>query len=97
MDFYPSTKDNVLYINMQNNYTTTSLEITDLGLAAALILIGYELIDIDRTIPRKSVFIFEDKPESKEDKNDYFNGKLEGSLVNYFDALKNLKTRLYQE
>lgn len=69
----------------------------DLGCAAALACMEYDLIALDKTNPRKAQFIFSRDSEGIDEAvQRYFSS--EGLSVNargYFDALRMLKTRLY--
>lgn len=70
---------------------------SDFGLSAALISIGYPLISLDRTNPRKVQFVFNKKEKIEEDVIAYWNDQLQVKAKTYFDATKMLKNRLYSE
>lgn len=74
-----------------DNYYYTS----DLGLCAALVCVGFELIDLNRDNPRKVGFVFEKKVGLDEVVKDYFSGKLKVSARMLFDNIKAVKNRLY--
>ncbi|MFH0853439.1 MAG: DUF5659 domain-containing protein [bacterium] len=69
----------------------------DLGASAALVCADFELLTLDKTNPRKAMFVFkrEDGIEGKID--DYWADRLEVKARTYFDTLKMLKNRLYSE
>lgn len=70
-------------------------ETTDLGLAAALTAAGFMLADVDKTEPRRAVFVFVPSNGLSKAVNDYWNDRLSVSALSYADAMKRLKTRLY--
>lgn len=67
----------------------------DIGLAAALVTLGYALWDVDKSNPKKSQFIF--KRDGHIDKmiNQYWDDKLTIPVRSFYDNLKMLKNRLY--
>jgi hypothetical protein len=69
---------------------------TDLGIAAYLSLKGFNY-SIDRTNPKKALFSFvgKDGVEINEFIKDYVDGKTLVEPIDYFNALKNVKNRLY--
>ena len=72
----------------------------DLGVAAALSCVGFELLSLDRTSARKVLFIFkrtEDATDIEDTANSYFADRLELNARAFFDQLKALKNRLYSE
>ncbi len=69
----------------------------DLGLAAALICTGFELVSLGRENPRKVRFLFRRSDGIDEIANNYWSDRLEVKARAYFDALKMLKNRLYSE
>lgn len=76
-----------------NNYHTY-----DLGLASVLSVLTFELIEMDRSNPKKIQFIF--KPDRKKGDiekiaGDYFNNTLELPVLGFFNAVKMLKNRIY--
>lgn len=68
---------------------------SDLGMAAALQEIGHQLIELDKTNPRRVVFIFNDSEELKQAISDWNSDKLQVNPRRYMDTLKHLKTRVY--
>jgi hypothetical protein len=69
----------------------------DLGVAAALSCADFELFALDRTNPRKVLFVFRRERKIDEVANDYFANRLELNARAFFDQLKALKNRLYSE
>ena len=75
---------------MNNNYQTS-----DLGCAAALISLGFDLNYLNKTNLKKVEFIFTNKKEIEKRADDYFSDKLKVNPRAYFDNLKMLKNRIY--
>jgi hypothetical protein len=69
----------------------------DLGVAAALLCLGYELLSLDRSTARKVLFVFRRVGDIDDVANSYFADKLELNARAFFDQLKALKSRLYSE
>lgn len=76
--------------NQIDNLTTS-----DLGCAAALICVGFELISLDKQNPRKVLFVFRKKVVADEMVNNYFLGRLKVDARNFFDTTKMLKNLIY--
>lgn len=69
----------------------------DLGISAALLCAGFELLSVDKEDPRKALFIFNRSPGIEEAADLYFSDKLEVKARSFFDHLKALKNKLYSE
>ena len=69
----------------------------DLGVSAALLCVGFELLALNRTNPRKCLFIFRREENIDETANAYFADQLKLNARSYFDQIKALKNRLYSE
>jgi len=69
----------------------------DLGVSAALLCAGFELLSLNRTKPRKVLFIFRKEENIDETANAYFADRLKLNARSYFDQLRALKNRLYSE
>lgn len=73
-------------------------ETSDLNLASALMTYGFELIDVDKSNPKRVVFVF-DREDDKDNidgvVDDYFKDRLVMSARKLFGTMKTLKTRLY--
>lgn len=67
----------------------------DLGMSAALITAGFELLDLDRENPRKVKFIFRADAGILKVADDFWADRLEQRSRSFWDNLKNLKNRLY--
>lgn len=67
----------------------------DIGLAAALITLGYTLHKVDKTEQKKSQFIFNRDEHIDRMVNDYWDNKLTLPVRSFYDSLKMLKNRLY--
>ena len=67
----------------------------DLGLASALISLGYKLLDLDKSNPRKAQFLFIPEDSLEEAVESYWSDHLEVNPRNYFDNIKMLKNRIY--
>ena len=69
----------------------------DLGVSTALLCTGFELLSLNKTNPRKVLFIFRREENIDETANAYFADQLKLNARAYFDQLKALKNRLYSE
>jgi len=67
----------------------------DLGCSAALISVGFELISLDKTNPKKVQFIFRRKVGIEKVVDNYWADRLEVKARTFFDNVKMLKNRLY--
>lgn len=74
-----------------NNYYETS----DLGLATALVAVGVVLNDIDKSNPRRAVFLFADDGSVSAFADSHWKGTLTLPTQTYFDTIKRVKARLY--
>lgn len=75
---------------MTKNYTTY-----DLGLSAALITIGCKLVGIEKTNPKRVLFIFQGEEEIEKKVESFWNNEMIVSPRHYFDNIKMLKNRIY--
>ncbi len=69
----------------------------DLGVSTALLCAGFELLTVQKSDPRKALFVFKKEGGIEEVANKYFGDKLEVKARSYFDHLKALKNKLYSE
>ncbi|MEO5646500.1 MAG: DUF5659 domain-containing protein [Candidatus Paceibacterota bacterium] len=69
----------------------------DLGVSAALLCADFELLTVQKSDPRKALFVFKKEAGIEEVANKYFSDKLEVKARSYFDHLKALKNKLYSE
>lgn len=72
------------------NYKTT-----DLGLSATLTVVGFPVLDIDKTNPRRVVFLFEASDELDDSVKKYWSGELKVSANSLLDGIKYLKALIY--
>lgn len=80
------------YDNTAANYYSTS----DLALATAISL-SYPLDSITGTNPRKATFLFKRSKKLNRLVELYWQGKLKVNPTAYFNQLKSIKSRLYEE
>jgi len=69
----------------------------DLGLSAALLCAGFELLSVDKDNLRKALFVFRKQAGIEDIANRYFSDRLEVKARSFFDHLKALKNKLYSE
>lgn len=69
----------------------------DLGISAALLCLNYKLLDINKTSPRKAMFIFSREDGIENAADQYFTDQLEVKARAYFDHLRALKNMLYND
>lgn len=69
----------------------------DLGVSAALLCAGFELLSVDKDNPRKALFVFRKQAGIEDIANRYFADRLEFKARSFFDHLKALKNKLYSE
>ena len=67
----------------------------DLGCCAALVGLGFELVGIDRTNPKRVLFVFPDNAQVRDTARQYWSGELSMGAKAYFDTIRSLKARLY--
>jgi len=67
----------------------------DLGLATVLATLGYELLRLDKSNPKKVSFIFKKDKDIEQVMTDYFNDKIKLPAQTLFNNQKNLKNRIY--
>jgi len=76
---------------MDNNYFQTY----DLGLASALVSGGFEVVEMDKSNPRKVAFCFKKTTKLEKSINDYWLGRLFVDARTLFESQKMLKNRIY--
>lgn len=76
---------------MINDYFHSS----DLGLAASLSAVGFDLARVDKTNPRRVVFYFANSPELERATKQYLSGDLKLSAAVLMEHIKMLKGRIY--
>lgn len=67
----------------------------DLGVSAALTCAGFELLEVEKSNPRKALFVFRRADGIDDVADQYFADRLELKARAFFDAIKALKNRLY--
>lgn len=70
-------------------------ETSDLALATVLFTLGHEVIDVDKSNPRRSIFIFPYSEKVEEDASKFWNSKLSLEPKLLLANMKTLKTRIY--
>lgn len=85
-----------------NQYANAALAVDnfqsyDLGACAALVSVGYELISLDKTNPRKVLFIFQNEHGIEQTVKDYWSDKLQVNARSMFDNIRMLKNQIYSE
>lgn len=89
MDTRPRPK--MTKMNQQSNQYRTY----DLGLASALVQVGFVLNELDRSNGKKVEFIFTKTPELEETVKRFWSGELLMNAQGYFEAIRSLKNRIY--
>jgi hypothetical protein len=79
-----------LYFMNLNEFSTF-----DLGLATVLVTLDYELLELDRSNPKRIRFIFKQEKNTEKVVSDYFNDKIKLPAQTLFNNQKNLKNRIY--
>ena len=69
----------------------------DLGLASVLLTLKYELLELDRSYPKKIRFIFKRERNIEQVINDYFEDKIEVPAQSLLQNQKILKNRIYSD
>ena len=68
---------------------------TDLGIAAALLTADFELLNLDKSDPRKVKFVFSRGEGITKVADDFWSNRLEQKVRAFWDNVKVLKNRLY--
>lgn len=84
-------KSKPIYTKRNQPNCTTS----DLGCCSALITLGFHLADLDKTNPRRVVFLFQNSEGLGKAINDYWSDLLAVNARSYFDNIKMIKNRIY--
>ena len=71
-------------------------QLTDLGLIAAFITLGYQPLERQINEKKQVVFVFETDEYFDGLRNDYLNGRLEVNAQAYYQNLKSIKANIYQ-
>lgn len=81
---------------MYNN-TDEVFKTSNLNLAAALLSLKHDLLDISFKETGRAIFIFTDSEQLQEDIDAFWKERLSIEPLNYFQQLKSLKARIYEE
>lgn len=76
---------------MNDNYN----EVSDLGLAASLTASGFVVIEVDRSNPRRVVFVFDKSPELQHLVDLFWSNKLLLPASVLLEHIRQLKSRIY--
>lgn len=68
---------------------------SDIGVATALLCLGYKLLNVDKENPQKALFVFRLEDDIEQTANQYFSDTLEVRARSFMDHLKALKNLLY--
>jgi len=69
----------------------------DLGCASALVSADFELVSLDKSSPKKVRFIFRRETGIEKVVDEYWADRLEVKARTFFDNVKMLKNRIYNE
>ncbi len=67
----------------------------DLNLSSVLVTLGYELLELDKSNPKKVRFIFRREKNIEQVMTNYFDDKIKLPAQTLFNNQKNLKNRIY--
>jgi len=76
---------------MNQNYN----EVSDLGLAASLSAAGFAIARVDKTNPRRAVFVFKDSPNLRSTIELFWSGELRLPASTLLESIRKLKSRIY--
>lgn len=68
----------------------------DLALTAALCVSGFVVRDVERTDPKRSIFLFEKDEKLLEEVERYWHREMRIEPQEYFYQLKTIKARIYE-
>lgn len=77
---------------MNQNFSTY-----DLGLATVLVTLGYKLLKLDKTNPKKVRFVFQEEKNIDKAMMEYWNDKIKLPAQTLFNNQKMLKNRIYSD
>jgi len=83
-------------INTEFKNSNENIGFTDLALASYL-SIFFPITELTTENGIKFEFVFSDSPELQKSISDYYSNKAQVNPLTYFNAIKNLKGRLYSE
>ncbi|MFZ2125266.1 MAG: DUF5659 domain-containing protein [Candidatus Saccharimonadales bacterium] len=76
---------------MDNNYN----EVSDLGLAASLSASGFVIVSVNKSNPRRVVFVFDKSPALEQAIEQFWANELLLPAYTLLDHIRKLKTRIY--
>lgn len=82
-------------MNIKHLPSNEYYESSDIALSTTLSLY-YPLEVVDRSNPQKALFVFKRDQQIDQLINSYWRGELKVNPLRYFQALKTLKSRLYE-
>jgi hypothetical protein len=71
------------------------LSFYDLGVASVLVTLGYRLIKLEKSNPKKVGFVFKREKNIEQVINDYFNDQIKLPALSLLNNQKNLKNRIF--
>ncbi|KKR24021.1 MAG: hypothetical protein UT53_C0001G0010 [Candidatus Yanofskybacteria bacterium GW2011_GWD2_39_48] len=87
-------EDDYKYISLNPSQVWTSY---DLGVSAALISAGFELLSLNKENPHKSLFVFRRTDGIEEVVDLYWSDRLDIKARSFFDSIKACKNRIHSE
>ncbi|MDP3763548.1 MAG: DUF5659 domain-containing protein [bacterium] len=82
---------------MKNQLDNNNFATSDFYAAAFLVAKGYRLLDIDKADSRRFHFIFTDEPDRPQLVSAFFAGLVEVNAKEFVSAIKELKSRMYND
>lgn len=79
------------------NEEPITVNIHDLGVAAALVACDFEILDIKQNMSGRTYFIFQETAALDEVANSYYADTLHVKARKYFENIKMLKGRIYAD
>ena len=77
---------------MNSNFSTY-----DLGLATVLVTLGYKLLELDKTNPKKIRFVFKKDKNISQTMLSYWDDEIKLPAQTLFNNQKMLKTRIFSD
>lgn len=68
---------------------------SDLGCSSALVALGFQIEDLDKSSPKRAIFIFRNSADVIRTVEEYWNGSLSVKAKSFFETQKWLKSRIY--
>ena len=80
-----------------NNLNNEITSLTDICLATTLSTLQQPILRLEKITPTKAQFLFKKTIELDKLIESYWNNSLKVNPIEFFNTLKNLKTRIYSE